>query len=821
MPTLRARVASFLAPAAKTATVTSLVTTEEYRERRKYLGASPEQQDIRRYDAKGPGFVGWYLDARAQLGAMVKGLPALDGEPITPDSEAPEDVLLCAAVVRRTLVKYKNPSKSMPQNVYAHCRAVSGVGECLIGNARDYGWVVVQTPATLPRGDKVFWRGPDGVERELLGMYRSHVENQAEGKEWEAYSPLYRALPEIDRYRDAVHAQVRPLNSRQLMNGLVRFPSANGDIDHENAMKKVVSDMLLAAANEERERGYMTRGRRDAQASIPYPFMAREKPDWIDLGRNTDPAVMDMEMRALDAFGRAVGMPLKLLVEGPGTAKFSNEDHLMVSYLTQDIQPMLDVVWGDIWHAYLRPALLEIRKAHASAPIGSPFRALAGMDVDRWSIVADAKTLIVPPDRAADLVDAFVKGIGTRAAAAKALNTELMPIPDEMDEYEHWAATRSVMMLPGYAEAAQDNAAAQVTGQAVGEKAAEQIAPEKPAPLPPAPKAPGLPAVGGPPVRLPAKPAATPAVRPSPALEPVKAAALPHLAAPSRDGEAKALARSLASIDRTANRAVADWIAAASDRLRTRVAALAHERHGIGPAWETPDTSSEAVKEAIRKLPKGDPLREQARTETDNAAVIALIAASIDWPALGAEAAAGLDTSEVDRIMARAGADVNAVVGSVPAPDHRAAAAVALTAVLTWFDRQLLSPTVMVPPTTAATSAMMAAGGALVDGDGFLALSPDRQPIIDGVRWQGGTGYATGHHAVASLRTEGFAVEWVWKHGYYRSPTSAYEPHLELDEAVRASVDPVVWGNYAPGDHRYCTCALLPVLTPTNQEVAA
>lgn len=761
------------------ATVTTFDTVEDWRTRRGWGAETSIQAELRRYDEKGPGYVGWYGDITGRLVAMppIKPVTRRGLAWITPD-EPTYDQLLVIDTIGQLLDRYRSTGKDPEELVDAHGRAVSIVGECLLGEAINpdgtvWGRIVAQTPSLKESTEGIMWTGPDRVERVVHDLTRSYTENRPQDRPWEAYSPLFRALPEIERYRDVVHAQTRPVRSRMLTNGLVRFPSAKGDLKKLGEIKKVVSDMIDAAARDQREREYMPRGR-PATADIPYPVMTDEKPDFIDMGRDVDPSTDWMETKALQAFARAVNMPIKLFVEGPGAAKFSNEDHQMVWYLTKELQPTIDTVWRDIWNAYLRPELEKIRR-FAAANGSKAYAPLAALDLERWRVRADARDLIEQPDRSAQLATGFQLGINSRASAARANNGELMELPDGVTEYEHWQAVAGKV------------AEADVGATLTPTDPIQTLAPTR-------------------------RPLARIAPKSAPAI-----AALPKLAAPSRDDEGTVLARTLLDIDRRAHREVADWLAAATSTARTRLEDLVRERYGMPAPWlrEKPD-----VRTILRALPRESDLRAQLR-EADDEVVVAAVLATIVWPDLVNDAAATVDTGELQRAIDRAAADTAAVVDAGE-PDRAAATTAASATVLTWLIRQSSAKSSLAVPVGTIPTILMAAGGAELDPvTGALATGADRSPLIAGRRWEGGTGLATGHRVATALRAEGYGLDWQWKHSYFGRPNDPFEPHLELDEQKRASTDPGLWGDLFPGDHGGCRCWIVPVIRPPGQEVAA
>lgn len=70
-----------------------------------------------------------------------------------------------------------------------------------------------------------------------------------------------------------------------------------------------------------------------------------------------------------------------------------------------------------------------------------------------------------------------------------------------------------------------------------------------------------------------------------------------------------------------------------------------------------------------------------------------------------------------------------------------------------------------------------------------------------------GTGLATGPLIIACLASFGLdVVAWEWEHG---EPAHPFPPHAALSGDVASTPDG--FGSYTPGDHKGCTCAVVPI----------
>lgn len=76
-------------------------------------------------------------------------------------------------------------------------------------------------------------------------------------------------------------------------------------------------------------------------------------------------------------------------------------------------------------------------------------------------------------------------------------------------------------------------------------------------------------------------------------------------------------------------------------------------------------------------------------------------------------------------------------------------------------------------------------------------------------------GLALGQRTRAAFRDHGYRVEArTWEWGFWRKPQNRYEPHFDLNGAEALTLEDPRLGGYWPGDHRGCTCELVPTILP-------
>lgn len=705
------------------------------------------QTRVRRYDEEGPGVVGQYLDVRAFIAsqaATVVQVNTLSGWKTleATQSATPEEKLLLG-LVQRIFLSYANRDQDFAELVFDHARALSGVAECAIGTVPGYGRIVAQAPEMKGTAGAWTWRSPEDEWLPLLAPIRSHTYNRAKANRKEPYSPLRRALPDIERIVMSAHGQLRPLASRIVSNGIIRVPFPRDP----DASDDLLYDFLDAADSDVIDLRYMGSAIKDSRRLVPHMYEGDESLEWIDVGRNLDPGLLQLEEKALESFARSVAMPLKLILDGPGNAKYSNEDALMAAFLRHDVAPLIAQVYRAINKSYLRPRLAELVKAarttYASND-GFMWATLRALDVESVALAGDVEPMLVTENRAEFALEAYKMGITTRGSVARAIGVDVLDIPDGMSDYNHWQLINGAWTGDGKPgnNLRPDGSITDVADVSPIPSRVEKPAPERTASI-----------------------------------------ALPPARMTNRPADVVALEARLAAADSTAAEAILDWMEAMADAAANRLAAA-----------------------AMRSLAKNDERRVELRGQEPDVIFTAL-ADVVDWRVAAAEAVEEWDTAEMGRIITRASRQLGEL--GVPIPvQFDSAVRVAKAHAAKWMAKHPKSRRPR-PPALAAVETLMAAAGANSSADGTILRTPDGIPMVDGIPWRGGTGFASSPPVVAALARDGFDIGFEWRTSFHGSAQSPHDPHMAMAGVTAPSGDPAFWSDHRPHEHSaHCHCAL-------------
>lgn len=170
-----------------------------------------------------------------------------------------------------------------------------------------------------------------------------------------------------------------------------------------------------------------------------------EPPKLIEATAKIDQMDLDVQARAAENVIRTTGLPIKTLLEGPGTANMWNEayvnDYVADFVMWPRVARIADII--TMWHQ--RPWTRGFSRS-----------SMRGYDADEWRVGFDLSRIESRTDNTSSVLALFDKGQVNRAAAANIANlseADLLEIPEGMTEAEWWAITHNVT-LPG-GEAAQ------------------------------------------------------------------------------------------------------------------------------------------------------------------------------------------------------------------------------------------------------------------------------------------------------------------------------------------------------------------------------
>lgn len=400
----------------------------------------PWQDQVRRYDDEGPGFVGFALDAKSLVASMAR----LVVQRRTSSGWGTIDDPWAYAALQA----YQGIEEDQPDLIRQQYRNLEAVGEYwMIPLERDGAvkWLVVQSPALEFRGDNLvrvdFRLGASGFNWGDTGSIM--VRRDQVYRCWQphpvyrdlATSPFKRALPDIRRYKSIARNVQRTVDSRLLTNGLMWFPPEEEDdilLPEPDRSNQSAEDVI---------NGYVKSARRALEedsafeAFAPYPVTTPKRPEYVEVGRNLDPEVAAAEEQALKAVGRALDFPQQLLVEGPGAGNHWSDYILEDNFLKTAVAPKLGMVCGHVTMIQFRPTLLAMKQR--GAPLDDP---------SQYRIWYDLSEVARKPDAAVQLLRAYELGLAGRRVVNTALgisSEEEMELPPGMSEYDHWLTVKN------------------------------------------------------------------------------------------------------------------------------------------------------------------------------------------------------------------------------------------------------------------------------------------------------------------------------------------------------------------------------------------
>jgi hypothetical protein len=739
------------------------------------------QSEIRRYDQDGPGVCGYYLDLVAMLASLCPLTVEVqrdNGEWIKSDD----------AVLNTLLTGYQSPLHSQADLVALHVRHREAMGEAWLVDSEQLGWAVLTVPNVTVTKTGISWTDHFGRTR-ITPKERVWKSWQPDPySPWLPTSPLRRARPELRRLNAAIRNQIRSAESRLVMNGLLAFPDESGGArplatqDGDTSFQGV--DQVLDDYLELAKAAFHDDD--SPAANVPFPYIG-PRAEYVELGRGIDGGALQVEEKALEGFARAVNFPAQLLTMGPGSSNHWNEWLLEESQRKMGLAPKLIPVCADITEFYLRPIA-----ARAKHRIGD----WSDVPLQRIRVGFDTSFLTSKPDTTSQMLSAWTQGIASREEVASALGIgEMLTLPGGMSDYEHWQLATSKPGAP-YADVNEEGNLAEAPNL-FGDMGA-------PPPM-------GAPPAGEPVAELPAvaefaDSGEMGAANQAPPPPPPQLAALP----PDSIIEQRVLDR-LYNADIALESALTAQAEACVEQVTAHVAREIIKAHPsrsskrtqlrslpVEAVWLNADPNVRAqfplqatVEDAVDECQSGDAFQAAA------------VAAAAALALLGDEDDIGFDL------------DLGQMV---------------LTALIIGFILNRVEAGKGSPrfPSGFVRTSMAAAGGAAVNAsitpagwrdirgsgdkwDGGLVRSPDGTPVpSDGGTWTGNTGMTTGNKvAKRILKLFGRDLKWEWRHAFYRNPVEPFLPHKTLD-GQQFDTPGSVPGGFFPGDHPWCTCALLP-----------
>lgn len=825
----------------------------------------PWQERVKDYDRNGPGVAGYYLDTVALMAMLCPLYVSVRNK--SGDYERSDDPILQVA-----LDAWRGALMAQPDLVYHAVRGRESLGR--IWNIRDVetGHNVV-TQITSVDDNRVGWRDLYGRQRISpietpagVMVWRSWYPDPYE--QWEATSPMRRALPNLRRLRSIVRNQTRSSDSRMATNGIVSFPTdptevlsrpfAEGGgtggqgVGGQRGVPQRIRDFIELSnlAHEDDE---------SPAAMVPFPVEG-PPPVWTEVGRQLDPMTLEAERVAIEGFARDVNFPQQLLTFGPGAANHWNEFMMQEVAVKLALAPKLQPVCNDVLVMHLQPMIARFRQELTE------WR--RSVDPRHVRVEFDLSFLLRRPSQVMEMIRCYELGIATRQQVAEeiGLKGEVLPLPNGMSEYEHWELSTNGKGAP-YAEVDREN---------------NLIVPDLGAGGPMGALPPAAPIDGAPPVDASAEMSQALGAGPGggdlgavtePTAPPVVASLLPPVRRWSPE-KARSVREQLAIA--AAAKSPPDDESDRSAVVQTSVTAALPSKTEV----------TEDPRVATTRLLYADAIAGDVKLSAELTALLGAIAADIEravarkviqahqprselrqrlstlplgevWQNADphVRAAFPLDETvaeEVERYQPQVQAAYEEsaqtfldkwggviaaalVVSLIPNATDAFTHGVEVWAVDRYRPRKVRPAAAemrravgvpldvngppglglvtqagerAVPPTTIVRDSMMVAGGATQGRNDMPDRDGGGNPRpVEGGQWKGGTGFLIGHRVVTAAPVP--PVRWRWRHAFIRRPVVAYEPHKDLDGKVYDKPSQVPGGFY-PSDHKFCTCAMLP-----------
>lgn len=358
----------------------------------KLRGQTSASEAIRKADEEGPGIVGFYLDLKADVTALV------DYRIQRWDRVALEwtwdDHPAASSALATDLLGVNG--ERIDEFARHFAREMEAVGEVGFAPVEMDGMVRYRTLSLDPGSFEITEKNKDGTAKMLGFKGTRAAKRPAKGQEshdwieipadsvirilrphprWfaEPYTPLARALGDVRRYENATRALHRAVASQLINSGLLWFQGSHKDLVQPNANSgrngRVNGQQRLGFLGQQIQ-GLMDAGERaltdydetQVQSAMFHPIVSEEAPpQFINIGETVDPNLLDLKRDALEDFARDVNIPMSVLVEGQGAAqRLLNEWLQDKSFKQTSIMPDARRVGAGLTVAFLHPRLQRL-----------------------------------------------------------------------------------------------------------------------------------------------------------------------------------------------------------------------------------------------------------------------------------------------------------------------------------------------------------------------------------------------------------------------------------------------------------------------------
>lgn len=270
----------------------------------------------------------------------------------------------------------------------------------------------------------------------------------------EAEPELATVLTELRLYETNALALLRTSQSRLIMNGLLHIPTVPpGNVDggawaqipvvdgdesgsavspSGAGLTRLIEDMATFGG-----RAYRDHLGNDVAAVMPYPFPHFGKPELIDLGKSITKEQLAGLAEIVYAAARGLHIPTQFLVTGEAAQNHWNDAELRRALHERAVFPELEPN-NEFWSEMALRPIMRLTRA------GGLF--IGDDDPEEYRLDCDTSVLSVKSDSLQTWATAYSTGAASRAWLAEKLGvaeSEMLQLPNNIGEYEHWLYTRA------------------------------------------------------------------------------------------------------------------------------------------------------------------------------------------------------------------------------------------------------------------------------------------------------------------------------------------------------------------------------------------
>ncbi len=253
-------------------------------------------------------------------------------------------------------------------------------------------------------------------------------------KTWKALatSPLQGVMADCERYWSLARRIRREADSALAMNGLLWTPKEA----HTWKASQQIGPGGTAISTSALEADYVELSKRameddDSVAAVVPPMLnwshTYGPPTWIPMGRPLDPNGIAYRMECVEAIGRGLDFPQRLLVQGLGDANHWSDWLVVADFARTALAPKGErIFWGDLTTMYFRPALRALQA-----------RGLWEGDPERMRMGFDMSPVIVHPDQTKTALELYREGVLSDVALLEISGIDVAAL-SEKDELARW-----------------------------------------------------------------------------------------------------------------------------------------------------------------------------------------------------------------------------------------------------------------------------------------------------------------------------------------------------------------------------------------------